>query len=101
MIFGKKKASPETEAVLERAAKTALSSVAERTADGEEILGKNGGLSVLDREVVVMCDGHEVFRCKRATCTAAALMSGNGITLKGEDESGKIRLVTLNYAKRS
>lgn len=69
--------------------------------NGEEInLGKKGGISVLLDEIVVLCDGHEVFRCKKSGAVVCGLMSGNGCDIKGVDSvSGEKRHVICFYAQ--
>lgn len=70
--------------------------------NGEEVnLGKQGGISVVGDEIVVLLNGHEVFRCKAEGAVACELMSGNGCDIKGIDPvSKKKRHIICFYAKR-
>lgn len=75
-----------------------LSRVIER-AGGEEItLGGKGGASIAYGELVIVCDGKEVFRCDIEGITAAQLMSGNGCDIKGVS-SGAKRHIIAYYGK--
>ncbi len=99
MIFGKKKEKSTPRAELEALHGKRLSSAVERVGGEETVLGRNGGISVSDSELVIVCDGHEVFRCRLEGCIAATLMSGNGVDIKGEDASGRRRHVVAHYSK--
>lgn len=67
--------------------------------DGNEImLGKAGAITVTENDIVIVCDGKEVFRCIAKGATIAALMSGNGCDIKGTDESGVRRHVVAHFA---
>ena len=70
--------------------------------NGEEInLGKQGGISVVGDEIVVLLNSHEVFRCKTKGAVACELMSGNGCDIKGIDPvTEKQRHIICFYAKR-
>ncbi|MFT3950690.1 MAG: hypothetical protein QM689_01785 [Oscillospiraceae bacterium] len=76
-----------------------LSYVSERTPDGELVLGKTGGISITDTDIVLVCDGHEVFRCAIRGAVAAELMSGNGMDIKGLDAAGAKRHVVAYYSR--
>lgn len=94
-IFSKKTAIPPQ---VEYLCKRRLSRVIER-AGGEEItLGGKGGASVCGGELVIVCDGKEVFRCDIKGITAAQLMSGNGCDIKGLS-SGETRHIIAYYGK--
>lgn len=65
----------------------------------EQVLGKNGGIIVLSDVIVVMCEAHEVFRCRIKGASVAELMSGNGIEISGVDDyTEKVRSVTAHYS---
>lgn len=71
----------------------------ERIDGQEKVLGKNGGIAVLDDVIVVMCEAHEVFRCKIKGASVAELLSGNGVEISGVDAyTGKKRYVTAHYS---
>ena len=99
MIFGKKKTKSTPRAELEALHGKRLSYAVERIGSEETVLGRNGGISVSETELVILCDGHEVFRCLLEGCVAATLMSGNGVDIKGDDPaSGKRRHVVAHYS---
>lgn len=94
-IFSKKTAIPQQ---VEYLCSKRLSRVIER-AGGEEItLGGKGGASVCGGELVIVCDGKEVFRCDIKGITAAQLMSGNGCDIKGIS-GGEKRHIIAYYGK--
>lgn len=67
--------------------------------NGDEImLGKSGAITVTDKEIVIVCNGTEVFRCITKGATIATLMSGNGCDIKGDDSNGVRRHVVAHYA---
>lgn len=51
----------------------------------ENILGKRGRIVVLDGEIRVMCGETDVFRCKASDAVYYTLLSGDGITVSGEN----------------
>ena len=100
MLFGRKKKEKSTpRAELEALHGKRLSSVVERSGADELVLGKAGGISISDTELVIVCNGHEVFRCLLNGCIAAELMSRNGVDIKGEDSStGHRRHIVAYYS---
>lgn len=67
-------------------------------ADGiERILGKNGGIVILPDVIVVMCEAHEVFRCRIKGSTVAELMSGNGVEITGIDDNTEERRTVIAH----
>ena len=76
-----------------------LSYVVERHGVDEQVLGKKGGISVTDDEIVVVCDSREVFRCLTKGAVAAELMSHNGVDIKGTDpQTGESRHIIAYYS---
>ncbi len=76
-----------------------ISYAAERI-NGEEVtLGKSGAITVTEKEIIIVCDGKEVFRCLTKGATIATLLSGNGCDIKGIDKSGQRRHITAHYAQ--
>ncbi len=68
--------------------------------NGEEItLGKSGAITVTEKEIIIVCDGTEVFRCLTKGTTIATLMSGNGCDIKGVDASGVKRHIVAYFAE--
>ena len=71
----------------------------ERVNGVEQVLGKDGGIIVLDNVIVVMCEAHEVFRCRIKGATVAELLSGNGVEISGiDDETGEKRYIVAHYS---
>lgn len=95
MIGKRKKADGKG---LEELCSKRLSLVVERTGGEEKTLGRSGGASVVGGELVIVCDGREVFRCDISGCTAAPLMSGNGCDIKGV-HGGQNRHVVAYYSR--
>jgi len=69
----------------------------ERTvSDGEIILGKGGRIIVNEKEIVIMCDGREVFCCERESSKCGELLNLEGVRIQGEHE-GKSKVVVVYY----
>lgn len=99
MLFGRSKKDKTSMKDIEYLHGKRLSYAVERNGADEAVLGRSGGISVSDSELVIVCDGHEVFRCLLKGCTAAELMSHNGVDIKGDDaETGKRRHVIAYYS---
>lgn len=96
-LFGKNKADSTPPAELEKLHGKRLSRVVERIGAEERVLGGRGGISVIGRELVIVCDGSEVFRCDVKGCIAATLMSGNGCDIRGMS-GGRKRHVIAYYS---
>lgn len=98
-LFGKKDKHAPSKKQLERFNGKNIIYAVERV-DGQEImLGKEGGIIVLDDVIVVMCEAHEVFRCKIKGATIAELLSGNGVEISGFDAyTGEKRYVVAHYS---
>ncbi len=96
-LFSKKpKGTPRAQ--LEALHGKRLSYVVERNGGEELVLGRNGGISVSDSELVIVCNGSEVFRCRLEGCIAAELMSRNGVDIKACDPKGAQRHVVAYYS---
>lgn len=99
MLFGKKKSKGTPRAELEALHGKRLSYAVRRKGGEELVLGRNGGISITDTELVIVCNGHEVFRCLLEGCIAAELMSRNGVDIKGvSPESGEQLHAVAYYA---
>ena len=71
----------------------------ERIDGQEKVLGKDGGIIILGDVIVVMCEAHEVFRCRIKDATMGELLSGNGVEIVGfDDYTGEKRFVTAHYS---
>lgn len=99
MLFGKKKPKSTPRAELEALHGKRLSYVVKRSGGEETVLGRNGGISVSDTELVIVCNGHEVLRVLLEDCIAAELMSRNGVDIKGTSaENGEPIHAVAYYA---
>lgn len=76
-----------------------ISYAVERINGDEVTLGKSGAITVTEEEVIIVCDGKEVFRCSTKGAAIATLLSGNGCDIKGSDKSGKRRHIVAHYAQ--
>ena len=72
-FFKRNKGTPLKE--LERYHGKRVSFVVEREGAEENVIGRTGGISVDSEKLVVVCDGHEVFRCSIDGIVCAELMS--------------------------
>lgn len=70
-FFNRNKGTPLKE--LERYHGKRVSYVVEREGAEENVIGKTGGISVDSEKLVVVCDGHEVFRCSTVGISALSL----------------------------
>ena len=70
-LFRKNKGTPLKE--LERYHGKRVSYVVEREGADENVIGRTGGISVDSEKLVVVCDGHEVFRCSTDGIVCAEL----------------------------
>ena len=108
-FFKRNKGTPLKE--LERYHGKRVSYVVEREGAEENVIGRTGGIikrkyhqniAYVDSEkLVVVCDGHEVFRCSTDGIVCAELMSHNGADIKGRDmTTGKLRHIVVHYANK-
>ena len=90
MFFKKKKndqKNRETLDVYARIAGKEVNYITERDAATytETVLGKEGGVCVVDGELVLHVCGHEEFRAPLDRVTLGELMSGDGVVVRGTD----------------
>ena len=98
-LFKKKDKYALSQKELERFNGKSIQYAVERVDGIEQNLGKSGGIIVLDDVIVVMCEAHEVFRCRIKGATVAELMSGNGVEISGiDDNTGEKRYVVAHYS---
>lgn len=98
-LFSKKKGKLPERDILDRVDGKPLTYAVERIDGEEKVLGKNGGIVVLDNAIVIMCEAHEVFRCALEGASVAELLSGNGCEIIGCDTvTGQKRYVTAHYS---
>ena len=98
-LFKKKDKFALSRKELERFNGKSIQYAVERVDGIEQNLGKSGGIIILDDVIVVMCEAHEVFRCRIKGATVAELMSGNGVEISGiDDNTGEKRYVVAHYS---
>ena len=100
LFFRKRKSDKATAADFAKIDKRSIKYVSERDPDnyGERILGKNGALNIVDKDIVIVCEGREVFRCKKAGSIIAELISLAGVVITGDDVyTGERKTVTAYY----
>ncbi len=62
------------------------------------IAGKSGRIAVVGDEIKIICGEKDVFRCKVSDSKYFLLMSGDGVTVEGENSvTGKYDSVTAYY----
>lgn len=100
-IFKRKSKDETPLKELERYHGKRITSAVERIGAEEKVIGRAGGISVDDEKLVIVCDGHEVFRCSVMGIVCAELMSHNGADIKGVDlGTGKKRHIVVHYAAK-
>ena len=87
-LFSGKKNKGMSLAELKAFDKKAISYVVMRRGTDEQILGRQGAISVKDDEIVIVCNGSEALRVSAKGAVMATLMSGNGVDIKGNDSNG-------------
>ena len=98
-LFGKSKAKGMSLGELKAFDKKAVSSVVKRQGADEQILGRQGAISVKDDEIVIVCNGSEVLRVLTKGAVMATLMSGNGADIKGVTPDGESVHAIAYYSK--
>ena len=63
------------------------------------IAGKEGRIAEIDDEIRVICGEIDVFRCKTLNCKYYLLLSGDGVTLEGQNTvTGEYDVITAYYS---
>ena len=100
-LFGgkKKKEAAQTVRLLERLDGRELQAAVRRepSGAGETVIGKGGRLNTLGGEIVIVCDGAEVFRCPAAQTRCGELMSLNGLMIRRALPDGGEDVVIAYY----
>ena len=97
--FGKKKQKAPDYKDIARLDGKPLQYAIERVDGQEKVLGKSGGIIILNDAIVIQCEAKEVFRCKLEGGEIAELLSGNGCEIKGYDAyTGQKRHVVAHYS---
>ncbi len=64
-----------------------------------DIVGKSGRIAVIDENIRIICGEIDVFDCKIDNAKYYLLMSGDGVTVEGENTvTGKYDQVTAYYS---
>lgn len=99
-LFRKKRKLKNSE-VIEHIRSRALKYVSARDENGTEyVLGHSGSISIKNDELIVYCDGRDVFRCNVYDADVGELMSKDGVRLSYIDENGENHAVTAYYVYR-
>ena len=95
----KKKPCADQRELLERLDGRELQTVTRRDPEtsAETVIGKAGRINTLHGQIVIVCDGREVFRCDAATARCGELMSLNGVVIRGREENGQETTVVAYY----
>lgn len=79
----------------------AIKYVTSRDEDGVEYtLGKSGSISIHDGEIIIWCEGHEVFRTDLYEADMGELLSRDGVRIKGLNQKGELVSVVAHYTAR-
>lgn len=104
-MFFRKKNKPdqkikETLQVCERIISKQVNYITERDISTytENVLGKEGGICIVDDELVLHCSAHEEFRARLGEVTVGELMSGDGAVIRGFDTvQGRERSIVIYF----
>lgn len=77
----------------------AIRYVTERRNGNDDVIGRNGHLSLRGNEFTVYSSGKVLLRADVVQLDASRLMSGDGVILSAPniEEGGKIRTITVHY----
>lgn len=97
-LFGKRKSpeEKETAALLARLDGRSVKYVARRDPETqiETVIGHEGRLNTKDGQIVIVCNGSEVFRCPAEGARCGELLSLDGVVIRAE---GKIVVAYYKY----
>ena len=62
----------------------------------ETVLGKTGRINALHEDIVIVCDGTEVFRCDKESAKCGELMSLDGVVVTGVNRCVRHAAVPVN-----
>lgn len=63
-----------------------------------DIVGKWGRIAVIGENISIICGVEDVFKCKISDCKYYLLMSGDGVTVEGNNTiSGEYDTITAYY----
>ena len=72
--------------------------VTERRNNVDEVIGREGSMSLRDDELIVFSSSNVVFRCPVDELTASELLSKDGVVLTGRDtEHGGVERTVMAY----
>lgn len=85
-------------AVLDHAKHRLLKYVIARDAAGcEVVLGRSGRINVQDRELIISCEGRDVFRCDVEQMEIGELLSRDGVRIMTTDAQGEPQSVVCYF----
>ena len=100
MSFLKKifKVKPTKSEICSKLDNRKLQYVTERLLDGEIVVGKSGYINVRDGQMIIFCEGKNIFRSDITKTECADLMSLAGVIINGFDlESESNRTLVAYY----
>lgn len=66
----------------------------------EYTLGKSGSISIHNGDLIIWCEGHEVFRTDVYEAEMGELLSRDGVRIKGKNQKGELVSVVAHYTAR-
>ena len=64
-----------------------------------DIMGKGGRIAVIDDQIRIICGEKDIFNCAVAECKYYLLMSGDGVTVEGNNTvTGEYDVITAYYS---
>ncbi|MBE6688001.1 MAG: hypothetical protein E7588_01845 [Ruminococcaceae bacterium] len=100
MSFFKKvfRAKPTKREICSKLDNRKLQYVTERLPDGEIVVGKSGYINVRDGQMIIFCEGKNIFRSDIDATDCADLLSLAGVIINGFDlETEKERTLVAYY----
>ena len=73
--------------------------VTERIDNNEDIVGRGGSVTAVDKELIIDSSGERLFVCDIKNVDISWLMSGNGVVVSGPNtlEGGRHRSLTVHF----
>ncbi|MBQ2676140.1 MAG: hypothetical protein IJF54_01900 [Clostridia bacterium] len=75
--------------------------VTSRNEEGVEyVLGRSGRINIKEPEIIVSCEGKDVFRCNIYEAEIGELLSRDGVRISGVNQDGEMVSVVAYYVYR-
>lgn len=105
-LFGGKRRTKDADnaRLIARIDGRAVKYVARRSIDAagspvESVIGHEGRINTQHGQIVVVCNGSEVFRCPAARAQCGELLSLDGVVIRCRDEAGGAEDTVVAYYK--